>query len=229
MSATAYKLLKGRGPDELRPSLRRLAVEHLWLVAARCRSLGLRRSHPVWDDAQQDGAMAVLRAAERFDASRGVAFEHFARVYIDNAIKVTLSQLGPVRTPVKIVSGRAARGERAHAPSLPYLEAGASDYSLFTMSRGDRALVREIADHTSADEESAMADRIDTMRAARWLNERLAELPEKHADAVRAMGREIGVVEYARRTGVVRDTARSRTNAGLEYLRAAARELEENP
>lgn len=201
MSRSSYKMLRGVVPDELRPSVDRLVTEHLWLINARGRALAFRPDHPLWEDAYQDAAVALLKAAERFDPRRKVPFEHYARVWIDNSLKETLCQLGPVKIPVGEAMARIKRGERATALSVSYQESRTAE---------------------EADEQHEMADAIDTIRVARWLEVRLSELPKRQADALR-MTADVGTVACAARTRVGRHTVQRLTKSGLEYLRAEAR------
>lgn len=181
-----------------------LALTHLWLPPLRCRALGLRRSHSVWDDAVQEGNLGLLKAAERFDAERGVRFEHYARPWVDNAIKLCFCAQQVVSEPIKRVARRAAAGERAH-PST----------------------VREVDQlESEGGGEDALASAIDQARREAWLRERLAEVDPRQRIALLAIARGAGVCEYARRARVSRETVRLRTNAGLEYLRESARQLE---
>ena len=200
MSATAYRLLHGAsvpGASRAESASNALALEHLWLAPVRCRALGLRRTHAAWDDAVQEGSIALLHVARRFDAGRGAPFEAYARSWVDSAIKACLSRLGVVSEPVRRVRDRAARGERAHPLTA--------------------AAVEELADCSTGEDE--LLERLDRSRFEAWVRERLAELEPKVADSLMAHCRDIGTCEYAERVGLSRDTIRQRKNAGLEYLR----------
>jgi hypothetical protein len=210
VSATAYKLLKGRGPDELRPGHQRLVLGHLWLPPERCRALGVRGA--AWDDAVQEGNIALMTPAKRYDPRRGVPFAAFARPYVDGAIKTLLCKLGPANEPVKRVRRRAASGERAHP-----------------LVSGD---VDELSDGSGETDVAHAIDRARaTARGMAWVRECLGEIQSEtglHGDALTAIllatiGRDVPVREYACRKAVPRETLRKRIVAGLEYLRAEAR------
>lgn len=202
MSRAAYRALRGAVPDELRPSVDRLVTEHLWLINARGRALAFRPDHPLWEDAYQDAAVALLKAAERFDPRRKIPFEHYARVWIDNSLKETLCQLGPVKIPVGEAMARIKRGERATAQGVSYQE-----------SRDPGA---------STETEDDLLDLLHTARLANWLTARLGELPANQAKALRGMA-EFGTVQFAVRCDVDRHTVQRAAKPGLEYLRAEAR------
>lgn len=232
MSATAFKLLHGQrggaideqptlAPKPATPEQHALVTEHLWLISARGRALAFRASHPLWEDAYQDAAVALLRAATRFDAARGVPFEHYARPWVDNSLKATLCQLGPVRIPVGEVMARIARGERATATALPYLESAADS------ERVAVGLARAIAQRTQAAAELEAADCVDIRRAIEWLNARLEELPRRQADAMR-LAAEVGTVACAAQLAVGRHSVKRWRTAGMQFLRdeAAADELQ---
>jgi RNA polymerase sigma factor (sigma-70 family) len=225
VSATAYRLLHGArvtGASRAEKASNALATEHLWLPPARCRALGVRRSQAAWDDAVQEGSIALLAAARRYDAERGVAFEHYARVWVDAAIKAHLCGLGPVKEPTRRVSARAARGERAHAVTTQFLE-GVGD------SSGALAVEISLAAATGSEDEAIAA--LDQSRREAWVRELVSELEPRLSDALMAFGRDIGTCEHADRVGRSRHTIRLRKNAGLEYLRdyADTAPIEENP
>lgn len=191
-----------QGPERV-VSPHALVTGHLWLPPTRCRALGLRRSHSVWDDAVQEGNIGLMKAAQRFDADRGVRFEHYARSWVDSAIKTHLCTLGPVREPTRRVRDRAARGERAHARTTEAVEELAPD----------------------GFDESALLDAIDQRAHDTWMREQLAALPRRELAAVWATARGIGPAEFISRVGVrSRETYRIWKNAGLAKLVAAAAE-----
>jgi RNA polymerase sigma factor (sigma-70 family) len=71
-------------------------------TASRYRGLGLP-----FDDLVQEGLLGVLDAIDRYDPSRGVAFETFARFRVRRAIRNALTeQARLVRLPKRIVERR---------------------------------------------------------------------------------------------------------------------------
>lgn len=202
-----------------------LFAEHLWLPPERCRILGVRG--PALDDAAQEGRLALWRAANRFDPDRGVPFDRYARVWVDGAIKETLCRVvGPVGTPVKIASKRAARGLRALAVAVSFAESTSDDECRPTRNSAAR-VTHEMATLMLDDEELAMAQRLDLRRRASWLRRMVARLPREQRGAVRAKLRGIGTIAFADRHGMHRDTARLRANEGIRRLRDAAQKIEE--
>jgi RNA polymerase sigma factor (sigma-70 family) len=203
---------------------RALVTDHLWLVPLRCRALGLRTSHSLWDDAIQDGSMGLMKAAERFDDTRGVRFERYARPWVDNAIKQCFCAQQVVAEPIKRISARAARGERAHPQTVPYTESSLDKATDSQTNHGRSAVVARYTAREWEDcgGEDAVAESLDQARSVEWLRARLNEVLPEERDALLATARDVGVCEFARRARVCRETVRTRTNAGLEYLRAEA-------
>jgi RNA polymerase primary sigma factor len=114
----------------------RLVVCHLGLVravASRYRDLGLP-----FDDLVQEGALGLLEAIDRYDPSRRVAFQSFARFRVRRAIRNALTERARlVRLPKHVVERRrllasaeatlvAALG-RPPAPAELAAETGLSD------------------------------------------------------------------------------------------------------
>ena len=176
-----------------------LAVAHLGLVERVARQLGLRRSNAL-EDCLQGGRVALLKAAERFDPSYGVAFPHFARPAIAGAIKACLCALGAVREPIKRVSQRAARNERVHPVTV--------------------GAVEELAAQDGG--EDALLERIDQGRREAWLRTQLSQVPRASTDALLSTVGGMPVGEYARRVGVCRNTVTTRAQAAMSHLRLAA-------
>jgi RNA polymerase sigma factor (sigma-70 family) len=83
----------------------RLVVSQLGLVrsvASRYGGLGLE-----YDDLVQEGSLGLLDAIERYDASRGVPFERFARFRVRRAILDALTTEGrAIRLPKHVVERR---------------------------------------------------------------------------------------------------------------------------
>lgn len=176
-----------------------LVSAHLWLPPVRCRVLGLRRAHAAWDDCVQEGAIAMWSAAQRFDADRGVRFEHYARSWVDSAIKTHLCTLGPVREPTRRVRDRAARGERAHPTTIPDV--------------GDIA--------ADGEGEDTLLDAIDRARRIAEVRRAVREtVSERERDALLGtIGREESIRAYADRALRARESTRLDVHAGLSKLR----------
>ncbi|WEK59937.1 MAG: sigma-70 family RNA polymerase sigma factor [Candidatus Microbacterium colombiense] len=65
----------------------KLVVEHLHIVGAATARVAARLTHVSRDDLAAAGAVALVRAADRYDASLGVPFGAFARSRINWALK----------------------------------------------------------------------------------------------------------------------------------------------
>jgi len=207
-----------------------LALEHLGLVERVARQLGLRRSNAL-EDCLQEGRVALLKAAERFDPSYGVAFPHFARPAIAGAIKACLCALGAVREPIKRVSQRAARKERAHPLTVPYVEGGGpsqTDDAAYHLGGSDFALkiansiVNRAVASLGASTEDDLIEAIDQRREVDWLRSQLRQIPQARTDALLSTVGGMPVGEYARRVGVCRNTVTTRAQAAMSHLRLAA-------
>lgn len=100
----ARKLLRAAQHSD-RGARERLVVTHLGLVrriASRYRELGV----PL-DDLVQEGSLGLLDAIDRFDPSRGVGFEAYARFRVRRAIRNALTdQARLVRLPKLVVERR---------------------------------------------------------------------------------------------------------------------------
>lgn len=112
------------------PERERLIESHLPLVRAIARRYD-GRGEPL-EDLVQVGAMALVRASDRFDPERGVAFASFATPAIEGEIQRHLGdRSGSVRIPreVRRMSGRLRRARTQLSASLgrpPTLEELAS-------------------------------------------------------------------------------------------------------
>jgi RNA polymerase sigma factor (sigma-70 family) len=195
----------------------RLATEHLWIIDARLAAFGFLRAHPLWPDAYQNAAVALVKASRRYQPKRG-SFESYARVWVDNTIRETVCRGGVVRLPVKKALRRVRRGERAALPTVPYLEVSAAEDN----ASHHRMMLAASATRCP-DEEDAMVVRVDKQRTMAWLEARLGELTAAQRAAVLAKLAGTSLVDFAARAGMHRDTALQRTKEGLEYLRAEAR------
>jgi len=192
----------------LNPRASTLAMAHLPLVERVARQLGLRRSHGVLEDCLQEGRIALLGAAERFDATRGVPFPSFAKHAVSNAMREFFCRQGVLREPVKRVSARAARGERAHPIVLDCID--------------------EMRAESAAEEEL-----LDSMQMSRFRAEYEARLervpgPERRALAAAMAG--TSHADFAVQRGICRETARmlfyrALAMIGAEHLLSQAARL----
>lgn len=164
-----------------------LALAHLSLVERVARQLGLRRSHGVLEDCLQEGRIALLGAAERFDATRGVPFPSFAKHAVSNAMKEFFCRQGIVREPVKRVSARAARDERAHPIVLDCLD--------------------EIRADACAEED--LFESMQLMRFRAEYESRLGRVPGPERKALSAAMGGKSHAEFAADRGICRETART--------------------
>ena len=73
----------GRGDEAAR---KELILSYLPLVDEWAKRISRAASWANWQDLRQDGVMGLMKAIERFDPGRGVAFKYFARRYIRGAI-----------------------------------------------------------------------------------------------------------------------------------------------
>ena len=101
------------------------AAGHLPLVAAVARKLLPHLpAHVELDDLVQEGALGLLDAARRFDASRGACFETFARRRIEGAILDAMRAAGVRTRTWRTRDGNARRQPgNARQPAV-YVDAG---------------------------------------------------------------------------------------------------------
>lgn len=109
-----FRSLKGQQAKrlmELALTARGTAIRHrnelvsgsLWIVDAFVYRH--RRSAPA-EDLRQWGVMGLIRAAERFDHTRGVRFATHARFWVEHSIKRSVDDLGhTIRVPVRVRQG----------------------------------------------------------------------------------------------------------------------------
>jgi RNA polymerase sigma factor (sigma-70 family) len=179
-----------------------LVVSRLGLVrgvASRYRGLGIP-----YDDLVQEGALGLLEALERYDPSRGIAFDAFARFRVRRAILSALTrQARLIRLPKHVVERRrlldrtearlAAAGgtpptpaDLAEATGIPagaVLELRASPVAAVSLDRpatdDGTALESLIADGSAADpeREALTHEAAEAMReAVRGLSPRRREV-----------------------------------------------------
>ncbi len=107
MSHTDDRSLLQRAQHGDRRARERLVVSHLddvRSIARRYRNLGLSV-----DDLEQEGALGLLDSIDQYDASRGPAFETYARFRIRRAIRNALTEKSRlIRLPKQIVERRRA-------------------------------------------------------------------------------------------------------------------------
>jgi RNA polymerase sigma-B factor len=189
----------------------RLVESHLPLVHSLARRYAGRAES--LDDLVQVGAVGLVKAADRFDESRGVAFASFAAPMIEGEIRRHLrdrSSLMRIPRALQRASGelRRQRGQLAaasgHSPSIGELAA-----ALGTDAQGiERALKAELAgdavpfpnDEESVepfdDSDQGSEDRLSLAGCMRALDERERKIVflRFHADMTqRQIGRELGI------------------------------------
>lgn len=105
------------------PTARRLLIErHLPLVLSIARRYG-GGGEPV-EDLAQVGAIGLIKAADRFDSARGVAFGAYAAPFIAGEIRHHLrDRCAPVRVPRRLQ----AEGVRVTAVELEQADGPQSD------------------------------------------------------------------------------------------------------
>ena len=164
----------------------------------------LRINSRAWDDCVQDGAIALVQAAERFDPSLG-RFSTFACRYIRPAMLATLCRQQVVSEPVKKVTARAARaargsGEAAHRPTV--------DYDALPQPLRAAALLQSAPEQP---EETAAATERDR---------RVRALPPHQRAVVLAVLSGERLRDYSRRIGVPRRTVLGYWDAAIAALEA---------
>jgi RNA polymerase sigma-B factor len=143
----------------------RLIASHLPLVRSIARR-HLGRGEDL-DDLLQVGAVGLVKASDRFDASRGVAFGTFAAPTIEGEIRRHLrDRTGPIRLPREMEEIR--RALRVHREEL-------------ASTLGRRPTVKELAESLSADErdiERALATEDDQSSVSISTEVETTELPD---------------------------------------------------
>lgn len=176
-------------------------------VARRYRNRGL----PL-EDLVSEGNVGLLRAAERFDADRGVRFVTYAAWWIRQSILAALA--------------RARKAEGGEAGAVPHRRP--RPHLSLQAPRGDRtgpgALDELIADE-SAERPDAPLGRAELRRA---VAAGLAFLPEREARVLRLYygldGRSPrSLAAVGRELGVSRERARQLRSRGLDLLRRGPR------
>jgi RNA polymerase sigma factor (sigma-70 family) len=97
---------------EIHRIIQRLVAAHQGLVrmvARRYRGLGLSR-----EDLMQEGNIGLLRAIEKFDASRGAPFDAYAMWWVrQSARRALANQARTIRAPTTVLAARYALGRAA--------------------------------------------------------------------------------------------------------------------
>jgi len=188
------------------------------LVAANLRfvvSLARRYRHrglPL-EDLVAEGNIGLLRAAERFDADRGVRFVTYAAWWIRQSILEALARK-------RRAEGRGGGAGRS-ARRRPHV----------SLDRGPRPGSRALVE-VLADERVERPDRpLHRAELRRAVGAGLAFLPEREARVLRLYfgldGRSaLGLAEVGRELGVSRERARQLKARGLELLRRCPRREE---
>ncbi|WP_091233956.1 sigma-70 family RNA polymerase sigma factor [Microbacterium sp. 3J1] len=86
-----------------------LVVDHLHIVGAATAHVSSRLTHVSRDDLASAGAFALVRAAEKYDASLGIPFGAFARGRIDWALKDELRSMDWAPRPVRVRARRTTK------------------------------------------------------------------------------------------------------------------------
>ena len=135
-SVRVRRLLRAAQSGDRR-SREQLVTSHLGLVrsvASRYRDLGLP-----FDDLVQEGSLGLLEAIDRYDPSRGMPFDGYARFRIRRAIRNALTdQARLIRLPKQVVERRRAiddaearlAAEAAGRPPTPLELAAATGLSV---------------------------------------------------------------------------------------------------
>jgi RNA polymerase sigma-B factor len=190
----------------------RLVETHLPLVQSVARRFAGRGES--FDDLVQVGAIGLVKAGNRFDASRGVAFAAFAAPVIEGEIRRHLrDRSSPLRIPRGMQQAsselRRQRGELSaaigHSPSTSELAAALD----IDEAQIERALKAELArgavpfegndealELDGSDQEDCSDDRLSLARCVRALDERERKIVflRFHADMTeRQIGRELGI------------------------------------
>lgn len=86
-----------------------LVVDHLHIVGAATARFSARVTHVSRDDLASAGAFALVRAAQKWDASSGVPFGAFARARVDWALKDELRSMDWAPRDVRVRARRTTR------------------------------------------------------------------------------------------------------------------------
>lgn len=95
-----------------------LVVEHLHIVGAATASMASRLTQVSRDDLASAGAFALVRAAEKYDASLGIPFGAFARGRIDWALKDELRSMDWAPRAVRVRARRTTKVQATLAATL---------------------------------------------------------------------------------------------------------------
>lgn len=95
-----------------------LVVDHLHIVGAATAYVSSRISHVSRDDLASAGALALVRAAEKFDASLGVPFGAFARARVNWALKDELRSMDWAPRDVRVRAKQTAKVRQTLSAAL---------------------------------------------------------------------------------------------------------------
>lgn len=178
---------------------RALLTENLRIVPACARKCGLSVLSRDWDDALQEGALALWKACVRFDPTRGTPFRPYARMFVLGGLKDYLCRRPVVADPIH----KAKRKRTAESEPRPIVE----------------ALPPEgLSACADSDAEAELADAIDRKRASERLRAAVPELPRHQRRAVESALRDVSVTAYARKAGLPRQTASDHKNQAVKAL-----------
>jgi len=218
-----------------------LVHEHLRLVRHVVRRMAMRiPSHVPLDDLVAAGTEGLLRAAERFDESRGVAFSTFAGCSIRGAVLDALREMDPLARPTRQRVSRVERAEAElaetwgdHVPT----EALAEEMGLSRAEVEDALQMRRASSFVSLDEDRGegtlgqiLADPSATDAAGRLLleeargivHDEITRLPESDRRVlVLYYGDELLLREIADILGVTEGRVSQIHKRAIERLRAA--------
>lgn len=83
------------------------------------RSMAYRATSLPFEDAVQEAIIGLIRAADRFDESRGTAFSTYARYWITDALQRAAIQALPVHVPIHVAKASLAKARRSLADGSP--------------------------------------------------------------------------------------------------------------
>lgn len=175
-----------------------LVVDHLHIVGAATANLSSRLTHVSREDLASAGAFALVRAAEKYDASLGIPFGAYARGRIDWALKDELRSMDWAPRAVRVRARRTARardslaGTLGRTPTVAEIAAamgvepidvreGLADADRLVLSL-DSADEVEIAETGALPEDLAVATERDSL-----LHRAIDALPERKRSIIRAV------------------------------------------
>jgi len=190
-----------RGPDERNA----LAVRHLGLARMAARRFlrlrpGAEAQYPL-DEAEADGYLGLLRAAELFDPARGCAFGTYAMPWIVQRMMSGLRRSEVVKAPE----------ERKRTAALP---------SVLSADWQDRRFTDDGPADRAPPAEEALARREEAERVRAWAAALLTDR-QRHA-LLLCVERGWTLARAGRSLGMARQRVHQLRNAALEALRERA-------